>query len=365
MLESRRVSLYYPELSQRKIGRYGNSKGWKVNVLRCANDFSVAALGYDAAVRGIKFEEYRPDLIIVDDIDDKRDTIETINKKIETLTRDILPAGSADCAVIGIQNLIGYAGIFTQLANGKADFLRDRIVSGPYQAIDRLKYQYQDSENIYKITGGEATWEGQSLEICQQQLNEWGPTAFIQEAQNIVVKKEGRVYHSFNGPGPASYELDLEKAEGFYHSHDFGAVNHVFGLWAKIGKKYYLIHSEKLPEGTTESRAQKIKAHFEGRRVIAGWGGAPSEKQFRSDFSRYGVSIRLPSNTDVESQIGTTNGMLDNEELVICSDQLEAIDQLENCVRDAKEGIADKNIWHFCDMCRYFGAGIKSGGWVR
>ena len=58
------------------------------------------------------------------------------------------------------------------------------------------------------------------------------------------IRRAGRVYHAFDDKniGPASYDLDLSKCEGFYHSHDFGAVNHVWGLWAKIGKQYYLVH---------------------------------------------------------------------------------------------------------------------------
>lgn len=181
------------------------------------------------------------------------------------------------------------------------------------------------------------------------------------------VRRTGRVYHSFDDKnvGPASYELDLSKAEGYYHAHDFGAVNRIWGLWAKIGKSYYLIHEEQLPEGTTENRAKKIKSHFQGRKVVAGWGGAKSEKQQRIDYAKFGVAIRLPSVQDVESQIDEANKMFDNEEMIICSDMTMTIDHLENCVRDEKEGIQDKSQWHFADMIRYFAAGLKTQGWAR
>lgn len=363
MLESKTIARYNPGLAERKLGKYGNSKGWRVDTLRCANGFNVVALGFDAAVRGIKIEEYRPDLIILDDIDDIKDTAETTAKKVEILTKSILPAGSNDVAIIGIQNLVKWRGIFHQISEGKADFLLDRIVSGPYPAVEDLRYDIIDGK--YKITGGTATWEGQNLEVCQDQMNEWGLSAFLSEAQQLIILKTGRVYHGFTRPGPASYDLDLSQAEGFYHSHDFGAVNHVWGLWVKIGPAYYLIHEEKLPDMTTADRAKRIGTHLKDRKVIAGWGGARGEKQQRLDFAKEGLTIRLPAVTDVESQIDTANRMLEAGELVICSDMTGTIDHLENCVRDTKEGIQDKSIWHFCDMTRYFCAGIKRQGWVR
>ena len=58
------------------------------------------------------------------------------------------------------------------LADGTADFLHDRILSGPHAAIDNLTYE-QLPKGGYRITGGTATWEGQDLETCQQQINEW------------------------------------------------------------------------------------------------------------------------------------------------------------------------------------------------
>lgn len=364
MLESKQVAKYYPKLSERKLGKFGNSKGWKVNMLRCANGFSVAALGYDAAVRGIKLEEYRPDVIFIDDIDDKTDTLEAIQKKVSTLTRDILPSGSSDVAVIGIQNLVNYNGVFTQISKGQADFLRNRIVSGPYPAVEGLEYE-MGTNGQWKITGGSPTWEGQDLATCEAQINEWGLASFIFEAQFIINRKEGRVYHTFKGAGPDASALDLTKAIGFWHSHDFGIVNQVWELFAKIDGKFYLIHEQKLPEATTAVKAATIKSHLEGKKVVGGYGGAKSEDRQRLDYAKEGVSIRLPGVTDIESQINIVNRMFETDQLIICADCVHTIDQLENCTRDEKEGIQDKSQWHYLDTLRYFGAGVKGQGWAR
>jgi len=164
MLESRAMEQYHPDLANRKLGKYGHSKGWRVDTLRCASGFSVTGLGLDAAVRGVKIEEYRPDLIILDDIDDKQDSTEAVRKKIDTLTTSILPAGSTDAAVVGIQNLMHAGSIFTMIAENNADFLHERVVSGPFPAIDGLDYE-QRPEGGYRITGGAPTWAGQNS-VC-------------------------------------------------------------------------------------------------------------------------------------------------------------------------------------------------------
>lgn len=179
------------------------------------------------------------------------------------------------------------------------------------------------------------------------------------------IRRTGRVYHAFTGPGPDARDLDYAKAVGYWHSHDFGAVNNVWGLYVKIGSTYYMIHEQKLPEGTTAAKAGLIKAHFASRKIVAGFGGAKGEGQQRLDYAKEGITIRLPAVTDVESQIDAANRMLESGELVICSNCVYTIDQLENCTRDEKEGIADKSTWHFCDQLRYLAAGVKAQGWAR
>lgn len=194
MLEMSQVEKYYPLLGSRKMGKYGQARGWRIDTLRCANGFSVVALGLDAAVRGIKIEEFRPDLIILDDIDHKKDSLAAVEKKIDTITSDILPAGSNDVAVIGIQNLIHPNSIFSQIAEGTADFLHDRIVSGPHPAVIDLTYESKP-EGGYQVIGGTPTWDGQNLEVCEAQINEWGPSVFLRESQHEVEAPPGGIWN--------------------------------------------------------------------------------------------------------------------------------------------------------------------------
>jgi len=162
MLESAGIERYYPDLGQREIGKFGSQRAWRRQQLRTASGFVVDAIGLDTAVRGAKVKERRPDFIILDDIDGKHDTAKATVKKIETLTTSVLPAGSQDCAVLAIQNLIIPNGVFARLANTAdeiADFLADRIVSGPYPAVIDPEVEQRDGRFV--LVGGTPTWDGQ------------------------------------------------------------------------------------------------------------------------------------------------------------------------------------------------------------
>lgn len=261
----------------------------------------------------------------------------------------------------------------------------------PY-ATARLFIPSRLEDNPYLWQEGRGDYE--------KSLHQLDPVDFARKRGDWDIQRTGRVYHAFTDRniGPDAHDLNWSEVSGFYHSHDFGAVNHVWGLWAKLHDRYYLVYEEKLPEGTTEARATKIKATWRRfvqpfvvelqaahpnakldevvkmalSKVVAGYGGAGSEGQYRLDFGHHGVVIRKPatmikSSEDeiVESQIRHANKLFENGTLMICSNMVHTLDQLENCIRDEKGGILDKAQWHYLDGCvRYFAAGVGRGVFV-
>lgn len=177
----------------RAVNKYGASRGWRRNRLHTSTGFIVDALGLDVAARGIKVEANRPGLIVLDDLDSLNDSSLTVRKKVGTLTATILPTGSNDCAILGMQNLIHSGSIFSMLASGKADFLSDRIVSGPFRAID--DFNFEQTPSGIKITSGTATWEGQDLVACEGFIRTWGLTAFNRECQQLTeIESQGALW---------------------------------------------------------------------------------------------------------------------------------------------------------------------------
>lgn len=196
LLESAAVERYYPAHAKRAVSKYGSSKGWRRNRLRTAGGFTVDALGLDTAARGIKMEAQRPDMIVFDDIDETHDTPTGTLKKIATLTKGLLPAGSTDVAVMAIQNLIIPHGIFSRLADGRADFLVKRKVSGPHPAIRDMKTKVvrEDGKRVTTIIGGKPIWKGQGIEECQKLMDIIGASSFMQECQHNVQEREGALW---------------------------------------------------------------------------------------------------------------------------------------------------------------------------
>lgn len=181
--ESDLFALFYPEHADRKVSKYGHSAGWRRNRLRTAGGFTLDAAGLDRAVRGLKVEEDRPDVVVIDDIDEHTDTALTITKHEQRLSRSILPARSRNAVVLFKQNLIHENGVMARLLDRRADYLRSARRVGPIPAIEGLAYEADGDR--FKITAGEASWPGGfGLERAEAELNASGPTAFLAEHQH-------------------------------------------------------------------------------------------------------------------------------------------------------------------------------------
>lgn len=182
---------------ERAVNRYGQSRGWKADLLRTANGFNVLAFGLDAASRGVKLDAYRPDFLFLDDVDNLHDTPKTTERKIETITQTVLPVGSPDCAVLFVQNRILDSGVMSRLADGSAEFLLERAPISEEPAIVGLRYERVRDEKgayRYRITGGTPTWAGQDLSVCEREINAFGLSAFLREKQHYVASAAGAFF---------------------------------------------------------------------------------------------------------------------------------------------------------------------------
>jgi predicted phage terminase large subunit-like protein len=236
LLESPEMQVHYPEMGERLVGKFGQTKGWRRNRMRTATGATVDGLGLDTAARGTKIDDQRPDLIILDDIDNSEDGDRMLRKNERLLTRSILPAGSDDLAVIFAQNLIHQNSLANQLATNRADWLTDRHVSGPHPAVVGLRYESMglsdDGKIRWLITGGEPTWAGMDLEECERKMNLFGADAFIAESQNDVTQRRG-----------ALWSKDLIKqhrvSPGYERGYGRGLVRTVVGVDPSVSDSPY------------------------------------------------------------------------------------------------------------------------------
>lgn len=278
LLESDSIARHYPTMGQRLVGKFGNPKGWRRNRVRAASGFTVDAIGLDTASRGVKLEDARPDLIVLDDIDGSHDTLVTTHKKIKTLTHALLPAGSSDVATLAVQNLIIPNGVFARLASKRADFLADRIVSGPHPAVEGLVYTFDldaEGQPQYRITAGTATWAGQSLAVCEKQMRDWGYRAFLEEAQHKVDEVAGALWSRASFKLPPGRLPDMQRVvvaidiavTSEDESDETGII--VAGLGVD-GRGYVLAdRSGQFSPDAWAKRAIKAHEEFMGDRIVA------------------------------------------------------------------------------------------------
>lgn len=193
MIESPIMASYYPTFAKPQISKEGNSRGWRHNRLYCGNGYVIDAIGLDTAKRGSRIMSARPDFMIFDDIDSKGDGPVITRKKIETITTSLLPAGSLDCTVCFVQNLIIETGVFAQLAQPTPPFLKNRILSGPFPALKNFSWSMNSAGKV--IIEGEPTWSSFDVSECQRIVEEIGLTAFRSEYQHEITN-EGSLFEN-------------------------------------------------------------------------------------------------------------------------------------------------------------------------
>jgi phage terminase large subunit-like protein len=139
-------------------------------------------------------------------VDEESDSEKVVEKKIRSLTRKILPAGADNLAVLMVQNLVHARSIFSRLVEGTADFLRDRIASGPIPAVENLEIEDRDSRPM--ITGGRATWRGMPLNRLQEILDDEGLAAFMSERMHRTRDPAAEVFEREWWTGRNRYRID-------------------------------------------------------------------------------------------------------------------------------------------------------------
>jgi hypothetical protein len=200
-LESEEVSRFYPDLANPQIGRHGNQYGWRQNFLRTAGGWAIRPIGLDVGVRGGRVGDLRPTLIILDDVDDHNDSPHVVQKKLETIARSIIPAGTKDTVILGAQNLIHRNSVFNQILTRKTTVLGRRRVSGPYPAFKDLEIELRQTDDGPRnvIIAGSPTWPDIDKDACQKFLDDSGREAFLAEYQHdFSAIEQGRVLPEYD-----------------------------------------------------------------------------------------------------------------------------------------------------------------------
>ena len=314
MLESRAFEDAYPDLATRKLGKYGNSQGWRRNRIRAEGGLTVDALGMEVMARGAKLDEQRPDLIIFDDVDDGEDSLVAVEKKVRQITTKLIPAGSPDLALLFVQNIVHYESVAARLAglaSVEADFMSTREVIGPIPALTGMQYERDGSDSKgrprYKITAGTPTWAGQDRATCQSQLDDMGLRAFLAEAQHVRTPPVGQAFPEWDASVHVVDPFPIPEAWPKWRAVDYGYAVPYACLWATrdpAGRIY--VYRETYGAGkNAKDQAYEVRALSSGERYFASvgdpamWATQREGRVYQSVASQYaemGVALQPATN---------------------------------------------------------------------
>lgn len=142
---------------------YDESDEWGKSIVVPKYDARIMAVSVEQSVRGVHYRQYRPDLVILDDIEDLMSvkTKEATDKIQEWLERDVIPASTRDARIIIVSNLLTEDSVLTRL--------RKQIESGERDGVFRM-YPLVDAEG--KVAWPEKFPTPESLEIEKRRHTE-------------------------------------------------------------------------------------------------------------------------------------------------------------------------------------------------
>lgn len=125
---------------------------WRKNDIIARNNIKVTALGAGQKIRGRKHKQFRPTLIILDDIENEADvtSADQREKKMEWFSKAVLKAGTtAHTNVIAVGTLLHYGSLLSQLLDGRT---MPGWTTRKYQAAQSWSQNenlWQQWQNIY------------------------------------------------------------------------------------------------------------------------------------------------------------------------------------------------------------------------
>jgi intein/homing endonuclease len=201
LLKSERIREHAPLLSEvNKSEEGGRSLGWKATFFYTAAGYVYHFGSLQSGLAGGNVDDVRPTLMVLDDIDDRKNSAVQAEANFNRLTDEILPMGAFGTLTFWAQNFINRYSCMYRIYKGHKRVLTDRRPSEPVPAVIGLKTELRKVGSIVRevIVAGEPTWKYFGLEACQNEINRMGLPAFMRECQHKVEQStEGAMIHTY------------------------------------------------------------------------------------------------------------------------------------------------------------------------
>lgn len=163
------------KLLRSDLGPFREESGgeWAMSSLVFQNvDARISIASLDQSIRGIRHHEHRPDLIILDDIEDMNSTktMESRNKTFDWFTREIMPLGDVGTRIILVGNLLHEDSLMMRLRRK----IEEKEMKGTFQWFPLLTEEgvclWPDKfssiemvEDLRRSVGNELAWQQEYL----------------------------------------------------------------------------------------------------------------------------------------------------------------------------------------------------------
>jgi len=135
------------DLLRADLGPFQEENEWQAFSLVIPNyNARITCASYEQGIRGLRHRQYRPDLIICDDVEDLESvkTLESRDKTYNWLTGEVIPAGDQNTKLIVVGNLLHEDSLIMRIKKNIAD----KTFNGIFRAYPLI----DDNQNI--------TWPG-------------------------------------------------------------------------------------------------------------------------------------------------------------------------------------------------------------
>ncbi len=206
--ESDEVATYFPEVA-------GEGPIWRRDMIVTRNDICIATTGMTSSVRGIRYKNRRPDLIIIDDPDNMESvTSPTISADIEErFVRDFLKCGHKHTDVLVVGTVLGKNALCYKLLNGPEFAAWDGRI---FKALETFPTDMdmweafgeiiKDRSNAHRVDDAIAFFNDHEEEMLKGAVTNWpevykvidlmkeyyleGRRSFLLEKQNQIIEDE-------------------------------------------------------------------------------------------------------------------------------------------------------------------------------
>lgn len=214
-----KLAEYYPSLSEPKEQRKGGAETWNKDTFITKSGAIFRAKGLNSSMRGLRVGTLRPNQIILDDIDDIKDSVAVAQNKLNVIKASILPVVTDNATIDFPQNLITEHSVMNQIYTGISDALTERTVIGVTKAFTVLDVEsnFDESQRIKHVIQPTSTpsWSGFDIKKAQKFLNASGLDTFLAEYQNELSRhKAGKVIPEYNEELQVITWSEFEKVYG-------------------------------------------------------------------------------------------------------------------------------------------------------